>query len=105
MSERTDIINKLEQKISDWYNWVYSDEPIITIDEAKIIVKLLKEINMKPKDAKYVRETIENEGFGYAFLDYSDFEDIKDEKFHELRKAFIKAQQELDDYIGFKDED
>ena len=42
MSERTDIITKLEGKISDWYNWVYSDDPIITIEDAKIIVKLLK---------------------------------------------------------------
>ena len=60
---------------------------------------------MNAKDAKYVRATIENEGFSYAFNDYSDFDDIKDEKFHELRKAFLKAQEELDEYVGHKDED
>jgi len=56
------------------------------------------------KDARYVRSKIEDEGFCYAFIYYSDFDSVDDEKFHELRKNFIKAQQELDDYIGHKDE-
>lgn len=49
MSKRDDIIKKLDGKISDWYNWIYSDEPIITIDDAKTIVKLLKQKPRKPK--------------------------------------------------------
>jgi len=60
---------------------------------------------MTKKDAKYVRATIDDEGFEYTFLHYSDFDEIKDDKFHELRKAFLKAQKELDEYIGYKDED
>lgn len=49
---------------------------------------------------EYVRETIENEGVYYAFIHYSDFEEIKDEKFHELRKAFEKSAKELVEYCG-----
>lgn len=41
---------------------------------------------------------IENEGFDYAFQHYSDFKEIKDNKFHELRKAYLKAAKELEDY-------
>lgn len=44
--------------------------------------------------------TIENEGFGYVFLDYSNFEDIQDEEFHKLRKEFLKSAVKLADYIG-----
>lgn len=55
---------------------------------------------MTGKEFKYIQQTIEQEGFDYSFEGYSDFEDIKDEKFHELRKAFLKARAELSEYIG-----
>jgi len=55
---------------------------------------------MTKKQREYVRDTIENEGFDYAFRHYSDYEEIKDEKFHELRKAYEQAAKELEDYIG-----
>lgn len=55
---------------------------------------------MKPKEIDYVRGTIENEGFDYAFIGYSEFKDIKDEEFHNLREAYIKAHDELMAYIG-----
>ena len=47
-----------------------------------------------------VIDTIENEGFDYAFTSYSNFETVKDEKFHELRRAFLKAREELQEYLG-----
>ena len=47
---------------------------------------------------------IENEGIEYTFMDYSDFEDITDEKFHELRKAYIAATKALEDYIAWSKE-
>ena len=56
---------------------------------------------MKIKDAKYVSECADNEGVWYCFDGYSDFNDIEDEKFHELRKSFCKAGEELLEYIGF----
>lgn len=49
MSARTDIIDKLEWKVNQWKDWVYSDEPIITIDDAQLIIKLLKK---KPRKTK-----------------------------------------------------
>lgn len=57
---------------------------------------------MTKKEKKYVNDRIESEGFEYCFLDYSDFSDIKDEKFHELRRAFIKASDELKKYLGYE---
>lgn len=48
----------------------------------------------------YLAAIIENEGFDYTFRDYSDFEEVKDEKFHQLRQAYKDAADELDNYIG-----
>lgn len=52
---------------------------------------------------KSVIATIENEGFDYAFAHYSDFEEIGDEKFHQIRKEYLKIRQELMDYIGMEE--
>lgn len=57
---------------------------------------------MTGKELRYVDATVENEGFDYAFVHYTDFKNIKDEKFHELREAFLKARQELIDYCGLE---
>lgn len=51
-------------------------------------------------DFEYVRAKMENEGFHYCFRHYSDFEEIKDEKFHELRLAYLEAADALEKYIG-----
>ena len=47
-----------------------------------------------------VRAAVENEGFDYCFRNYSDFKEVKDKKFHELREAYVKAADALQDYIG-----
>lgn len=47
-----------------------------------------------------VREDIDNEGFDYAFQNYSDYRDIEDEEFHRLRLAYLAARKALEDYIG-----
>ncbi len=60
---------------------------------------------MTGKELDYVRETVDQEGFDYAFRDYSDFiDEVQDEKFHELRRAYVKAAKELDMYIGGESE-
>lgn len=51
-----------------------------------------------------VAACIENEGFDYAFRNYSDFRDVKDQEFHRLRKAYIEAADALSDYLRL-DED
>ena len=58
---------------------------------------------MKAKDRRYVDETVENEGFDYAFRHYSDFENVKDEEFHRLRKAYLAAREALVEYVGLED--
>jgi hypothetical protein len=55
---------------------------------------------MNAKEILYVRQTIDIEGFDYAFVCYSDFDDINDAEFHKLRKDFLQARECLDEYIG-----
>lgn len=50
---------------------------------------------MKKADRQIVQDTVENEGFDYTFVHYSNFEEIKDEEFHRLRVAYMKAQRAL----------
>jgi hypothetical protein len=52
----------------------------------------------------YVRATIDNEGFDYAFRNYHDFSEVKDEKFHKLRKAYLEAYKDLAEYVEYDDE-
>lgn len=47
-------------------------------------------------------QKLETEGFEYAFMHYSDFKEIQDPKFHELRKAFVEAAIKLKSYIGYE---
>lgn len=58
---------------------------------------------MKAKEKKEILEKIESEGFDYVIIEYGDFKEIKDEKFHKLRKSFLDARKNLADYIGHKD--
>lgn len=48
----------------------------------------------------HVRSAVEGEGFHYAFCHYSDFKSVKDKKFHDLRKAYLKAAEALSKHIG-----
>lgn len=54
---------------------------------------------MKDKDKEKVMQRIEQEGFDYCFVNYSSFKEIKDVKFHELRKKYLRAQEELEAYV------
>lgn len=46
-----------------------------------------------------VVECVEQEGFDYTFRSYSEFPDVKDRKFHKLRKAYVEAAEKLEDYL------
>lgn len=46
-----------------------------------------------------VADCIEAEGFDYAFRSYSSFKEVRDEKFHQLRQAYVQAANELEKYI------
>ena len=55
---------------------------------------------MTKKDRLMLLEIIDNDGFDYAFRCYSDFKKIKDNKFHELREAYLDAFKDLENYIA-----
>jgi hypothetical protein len=54
------------------------------------------------EDFSYLYSRIKQEGFHYCFKHYSSFEEIEDEKFHKLRKSYLKAANELEAYIKDK---
>jgi DNA polymerase/3'-5' exonuclease PolX len=54
------------------------------------------------EDWEMVAYRMKNEGFDYCWRHYSNFEEIKDEKFHKLRKAYISAAQKLEKYVDKK---
>jgi len=42
------------------------------------------------------------EGFHYCFQNYSDFEEIEDSEFHELRKEYLHISDKLEEYVKNK---
>lgn len=54
---------------------------------------------MNAKELEKLQQTIDREGFDYAFTDYSEFKEIKDVKFHKLRKSYLEAYYKLYEYI------
>ena len=53
---------------------------------------------MKKEDAEYVLRKINNEGFHHGFI-CSDFEEIKDKKFHNLRMKCLKLIEKFENYL------
>ena len=51
---------------------------------------------------KYVQFKLQQEDFLHLFENYSSFEAIKDKTFHRKRLKFLKAKEELDEYISMK---
>lgn len=58
---------------------------------------------MKEEDLELIQTSVEHEGFDYCFVWKSSFPEIKDEKFHKLREAYVKAQKELAEYCEIED--
>ncbi len=54
---------------------------------------------MKKKDAQSLFDKMDWEGVDYAIYDYSDWKEVKDEKFHELRNKSMEARDELNAYL------
>lgn len=68
------------------------------------IVKRKNPPRLNEKDAVDLQGTVESEGFDYAFRYYSDFATVKDKKFQSLRKAYVKAAQDLSDYCRLEED-
>jgi hypothetical protein len=56
-----------------------------------------KEITFE--EAQDVLQRINQEGFHYCFVHYSKFDEIKNKKFHKLRKNYLKTVKELENYL------
>jgi len=54
---------------------------------------------MKKKEAKGVLAAIRDEGMQYTFEFHSGFEEIDDDKFHQLRQDYLDAGKDLRKYI------
>ena len=62
-------------------------------------------LRLNEKDCIHVQEVVESEGsLDYAFRFYSHFPEIKDKKFQSLRKAYVKAAQDLSDYCRLEED-
>lgn len=46
-----------------------------------------------------LKSKIDSEGFHGCFVDYSNWQEIKDAKFHELRRRYADAAKELEHYL------
>jgi hypothetical protein len=60
------------------------------------------ELDQELEDWQMVRYRMDNEGIDYCFKHYSSFEEIKDEKFHELRNKFLTSLDEIQNYVDSK---
>ena len=56
---------------------------------------------MTKEQQEIVMGVVDNEGFDYAFCDYSNFEEIKDPEFHKAREEYKKAAKKLKEIIDF----
>lgn len=57
---------------------------------------------MTSEEVEKVLADIDEEGMWYAFDSYSEYREITDAKFHDLRRAFVKAGNALNDYLASK---
>lgn len=48
---------------------------------------------------EFLYNKINNEGFHYCFSGYSNWDDIKDQKFHNLRLDYLKSASLLNKYV------
>lgn len=59
---------------------------------------------MTKEELEVIQNIIEDEGFHYTFQHCSTWQEIKDKKFHQLRKAYINAAKNLEEYLFEEDE-
>lgn len=55
---------------------------------------------MSEPNSCYMNTKIDKEGFHYAFVGYSDFEEVEDQHFHNLRKKYLESVKDLGEYMG-----
>ena len=58
---------------------------------------------MDKHQQKAVTDIVDNEGFDYTFVHYSNFDDIENEEFHAAKKEYLKAREKLAKIIGYEE--
>jgi hypothetical protein len=94
------------------HRWVLSNEPDSEDNIYEYINEIISDLKcsfddievigykMESDEADDLLTQIRSEGsFDYTFEHYSNFENIKDSRFHELRLDYLRAKKELEDYI------
>ena len=98
------LIELYEDQISDLVVMSKIELGDDVIAEIKNLKKIIENKTEEEKeDWAMVSYRMRNEGFDYCWRHYSNFEEIKDEKFHELRKAYIATANELQKYVMDKE--
>jgi hypothetical protein len=75
-----------------------SKDKKITTPTTSVIKNKPKKVN-KNSWKEDVLIDIDKEGFDYAFANYSDYKEVKDPKFHQLKKSYVGALQKLEKYV------
>ena len=58
-----------------------------------------KKTRLGDEEGHDLRSRIDEEGFDYAIVDYSSWREIRDVRFHALRKRYIATRHALDAYV------
>ena len=87
-------VNMVSMAVAN-YN-VYNESKV---DIEVVDMKPLTYNSLKKEDADSILEVINAEGFHRAFDHYSSYRDINDMRFHDLRKAYLAAYKDLNEYI------
>jgi hypothetical protein len=90
-------------------NMKYKNIPIRSrVTEAKNVQPVQKytEDFLTLKQKANIISRAAQEGFDYAFRNYSSFDEFKSPEFHRLRRAYVKAADSLDHFLhkGFTDD-
>jgi hypothetical protein len=64
--------------------------------------KNIKKLEEDLDNFRSVQYRMDNEGIGYCFDGYSDWDEIKDEEFHKLRLEFLSSMKKIREYIDNK---
>jgi hypothetical protein len=54
---------------------------------------------MTQEELENVIGSVGKEGFDYCFQSYSNFKEVKSKKFHAIRKKYLAAAEELENYL------
>lgn len=104
--KRFDILAKSIQIIlKDFLKAIQKEK--LDQDSIKILVGELSEEeehdNLIQEQLEEVKNLLESEGFDYGISYVSDFNEVKDEKFHLLREKYLLYKNELKNHLNIKD--